>query len=182
MDNAAIDRFIESWGMMGSIWGINASMARVHALLIATEEAISLDDIATRLKISRGNASMSLRELRNWNIVHLVKKPGDRQDYYVTESDIWKIFVLITKERKRREFDPVMEVVSETISGLKKDSSDSVTGRLKDMEKLLSTMNTLGERFLTDEGKIRYVFSVLSKLPIGKGKSKDKDKRKEKRR
>ncbi len=160
----ALSKFIESWGLMGSIWGINPSVARVHALLIASDEPVSLDVIANSLKISRGNASMSLRDLRNWGIVKLVKEPGDRQDYYVTVPDIWKIFIAITKERKRREFDPTLEVVRETLSNLHKGSPRAVKKRLEDMEKLLATFDMIGNKFLVDENKAKYVLSFLSKF------------------
>ncbi|MEE9613652.1 MAG: transcriptional regulator [Thermodesulfobacteriota bacterium] len=169
-DRKTVDRFVESWGMMGSVWGTNTSMARVHALLIVTEEPLSLDDIAKRLKMSRGNASMCLRELRNWTVVRLMKEPGDRQDYYVTEPDIWKVFVAIVKERKRREFDPVMETVREALPHMKKGSNAGVNARLKQMEEILATLDTIGERFLADEDKARYVLSFLSGFSMNKGK------------
>lgn len=162
MDKEIIDKFIESWGRMGAVWGINTSTARVHALLIVAEEPLSLDDIAKQLKISRGNASMCLRELRNWTIVKLVKKPGDRQDYYETESDIWKIFIAIAKERKRREFDPVLDVVKDTLLHLQKNSLGNVKSRLEQMGELLTILNVIAERFLADEDKARYVLSFLS--------------------
>ena len=171
MNNENIHGFIESWGRMGSVWGINNSVARVHALLLVTENPLSLDDIANSLKISRGNASMSLRELKNWGIIKLLKEPGDRQDYYVTESDIWKIFIAISKGRKRREFDPVHEVVRETLGHLKKDSSGAVKKRLTELNDLMATLNAIGERFLQDEDKAKYILAFLSNFVI-KGKKK----------
>jgi len=92
MNKDVADKFIDSWGEMGSLWGLNSSMARVHALLIVSEEPRSLDDIADRLKISRGNASMCLKELRAWGVIRRVKIAGDRRDFYVTVPDIWKMF------------------------------------------------------------------------------------------
>lgn len=162
MDKEAISKFIESWGRMGAVWGINTSIARVHAILIVTEEPLSLDDIAKQLKISRGNASMCLRELRNWTIIKLVRKPGDRQDYYETESDVWKIFIAIAKERKRREFDPVLQVVKGTLPYLQKNSSATVKSRLEQMDELLIILDLIAERFLADEEKARYLLSFLS--------------------
>ncbi|HEX9399435.1 MAG TPA: MarR family transcriptional regulator, partial [Anaeromyxobacter sp.] len=101
-----VKSFVEAWGAMGSLWGINRSVARVHALLMASEEPISLEEIAERLQISKGNASMSLRELRTFGVVRQVEAPGDRRDFYVTEPDVWTMFFRILRERKRREFDP----------------------------------------------------------------------------
>jgi DNA-binding transcriptional regulator GbsR (MarR family) len=91
---------------MGSVWGVNTSTARVHALLMASDESLSLDDIASRLQISRGNASMCLKDLRNWGVVRLAKVPGDRRDYYVSEPDVWKMSFAIARERKRRPYAP----------------------------------------------------------------------------
>lgn len=164
MDKAMTEKFIASWGRMGTMWGISASVARVHALLIASEEPLSLEEIATWLKISRGNASMSLRELRNWTIVRLVKKPGDRQDYYETESDIWKMFIAITKERKRREFEPMLAVVRDTLSHLQKGSNNETKARLRQMDELLTTLNAIAERFLADEASARAIISFVSRF------------------
>ena len=106
-----VQRFVEAWGAMGSLWGINRSVARVHALLMASDGPISLDEIAERLQISKGNASMSLRELRTFGVVRQVEVPGDRRDFYVTEPDVWTMFFRILKERKRREFDPAIDAI-----------------------------------------------------------------------
>ncbi len=164
MDKATHERFISSWGMMGSLWGINPSVARVHALLITSEEPLSLDQIAKTLFISRGNASMCLKELRNWTIVRPVKKPGDRQDYYESESDVWKMFIAIGRGRKRREFDPVMSVVHETLAGLSKDSGAKVQDRLRQMDELLRTLNLIAERFLADEKTAKSVLPLVARF------------------
>ncbi|MDH4227828.1 MAG: MarR family transcriptional regulator [Deltaproteobacteria bacterium] len=154
-------KFVDSWGMMGPVWGINASVARVHALLIASSEPISLEDIAERLGISKGNASMSLKELKNWGVVTLIKEPGDRQDYYVTDPDIWKIFIAIAKERKRREFDPVLKLVRESLPLIEKDGA-LVAKRFKDMDELLTTLDTLGEKFLESETVAKSILAFVS--------------------
>lgn len=148
--------------MMGSVWGVNSSVARVHALLIASEKPLSLDDISATLQISRGNSNMCLRELRNWGVIRLIKVPGDRHDYYVTEDDVWKMSFAIAKERKRREFDPALQVVRETLSKLKKGSSVNVEKRLMEMEKFLSTVDGISERLLANESLARNAITVLS--------------------
>ncbi len=171
-DMPAIDRFIESWGAMGSVWGINASTARIHALLMMNTDAMSLDTIAKRLRISRGNASMCLKELRGWGVIRLVKEPGDRRDYYVSESDVQKMFLAIVRERKRREFDPVVEVVEETLRSLKEEAGgreDEVQARLEQMEELLSTLKVVGDRFLGSE---RLAKSLLPLLLRSSGRAK----------
>ena len=170
MKDKNLEKFIDSWGMMGTVWGENASIARVHALLIANEEKLSLDEIARSLGISRGNASMCLKELRSWGVVRLIKEAGNRQDYYVTEPDMWRIFIDIVKERKRREFDPTLKVVRETIKNMDKSTGEMVKFRLREMEKLLMTLNMLGEIFLADEDKARSILAFASKFSKEKKK------------
>jgi DNA-binding transcriptional regulator GbsR (MarR family) len=168
MDRAAQDRFIEAWGRMGSAWGVNTSVARVHALLICSVEPVSLDQIATRLAISRGNASMSLRELRTWGVVHLQRVPGDRRDFYVTEPDVWKMLFAIARERKRREFDPLMQAVRLALGA--RGAADGVVGeRLSQMDQLVSTMNVLAERLLADEQQGRMMLALLTGAPAPRG-------------
>ena len=119
-----VQRFVEAWGAMGSLWGINRSVARVHALLMASEEPLSLDEIADRLLISKGNASMSLRELRTFGVVRQVEVAGDRRDFYVTEPDVWTMFFRILRERKRREFDPALDAIHRLLEEAVHDGLD----------------------------------------------------------
>jgi len=158
----ALKKFVETWGTMGSMWGINASTARVHALLIASDDPLSLDEIAKHLKISRGNASMCLKELRNWDVIRLTKQPGDRRDYYVSESDAWKMFFAIIRERKRREFDPLVNVVKETLDSLREGVGSNVQPRLKRMEELLNTLNQISTRLLANEKTAHSVLLLLT--------------------
>jgi len=163
-NNEAISNFIETWGVMGSVWGINSSTARVHALLILSEDPLSLDDVASRLEISRGNASMCLKELRNWRVIKQIKEPGDRKDYYVSESDAWKMFFAIIRERKRREFDPLVETVQNTLCSLKEQGGGNkgeVQNRLKQMEELLRTLQNLTESLLAHEKKAKSILPLL---------------------
>ena len=120
----AKQQFIQSWGVFGSSWGINRTMAQIHALLLIAPEALNADEIMEELQISRGNANMNIRELMNWGIVEKVLKPGDRKEYFVGEKDIWKVAMRIMKERKKRELDPIlatMEQIKE-VDGNKKDT------------------------------------------------------------
>src|SRR5512146_1280447 len=126
-----VQQFVEAWGSMGALWGINRSVARVHALLMATDAPLSLDDIAEQLQISKGNASMSLRELRNFGVVRQVEAPGDRRDFYVTEPDVWTMFFRILRERKRREFDPALEAIHRLLA--QPGAKGQVLGRLEQM-------------------------------------------------
>lgn len=116
--------FIQSWGVLGTQWGINRTMAQIHALLLVAPEAMSADDIMEQLQISRGNANMNIRELITWGIVEKVLKPGERREFFIAEKDIWKVAMRITKERRKRELDPVLKVMEQLkdIDGDKKDA------------------------------------------------------------
>jgi DNA-binding transcriptional regulator GbsR (MarR family) len=160
-----VQRFVEAWGAMGSLWGINRSVARVHALLMASEEPISLDEIAERLQISKGNASMSLRELRTFGVVRQVEVPGDRRDFYVTEPDVWTMFFRILRERKRREFDPALEAIHRLVEA--PGASGAVRGRLEQMADLLTTMDGVASRFVKDPESSRSALAFVAGLPIG---------------
>ncbi len=122
----ALERFILFWGEMASNWGINRTMAQIHALLYAAEKSLDTDTIMQRLQISRGNANMNLHSLVNWNLVRKVHRPGSRKDYYVAEKDVWHITAQIIRERERREIGPVMQQLQEcrdTLAG-KQDTED----------------------------------------------------------
>jgi len=170
MDSKLIDNFVESWGAMGMLWGVNRSIARIHALLIVADEPLSLDAIAERLSMSRGNTSMSLRELRNWQVVKRVKVPGDRRDYYETEPDIWRMFFLIFGERKRREFDPALAAVRAAVAAAgqveaargEPGKATAVYRRLLQMEELLETMERVMSRFLANEKTSRTMLGFLT--------------------
>jgi DNA-binding transcriptional regulator GbsR (MarR family) len=163
-----VRRFVEAWGAMGSLWGINRSVARVHALLMANEEPLSLDDIAEQLQISKGNASMSLRELRNFGVVRQVETPGDRRDFYVTEPDVWTMFFRILRERKRREFDPALEAIHRLVE--EPAASGAMRGRLEQMADLLSTIEGVVNRFLKDPESSRTALAFIAGIPFGKEK------------
>lgn len=158
--------FIEAWGAMGALWGVNRSVARVHALLMATEEALSLDEIAERLRISKGNASMALRDLRAMGVARQVDVPGDRRDFHVTEPDVWTMFFRILRERKRREFDPAVEAIRGLLA--RPVASGAVLGRLQQMGELLGTAERVADRFLADPESSRAALKLVAGLPIGR--------------
>ena len=122
----AKQQFIQSWGVLGSSWGINRTMAQIHALLLIAPEALNADEIMEALQISRGNANMNIRELINWGIVEKVLKPGDRKEYFSAEKDIWKVGKRIMKERKKRELDPMITVM-EQIKVIDENKKDAET-------------------------------------------------------
>jgi DNA-binding transcriptional regulator GbsR (MarR family) len=167
-----VQRFVEAWGAMGSLWGINRSVARVHALLMASEEPLSLEELADRLQISKGNASMSLRELRTFGVVRQVEVPGDRRDFYVTEPDVWTMFFRILRERKRREFDPALEAIQHLVEA--PGATGAVRGRLEQMADLLGTMDGVASRFLKDPESSRSALAFIAGAPFGNGKRRRK--------
>jgi DNA-binding transcriptional regulator GbsR (MarR family) len=107
----AKQEFIQSWGVLGSQWGINRTMAQVHALLLISGKPLSTDEIMDELSISRGNANMNIRELLNWELVSKVILPGDRKEYFTAEKDIWKVATRIMYQRKKRELDPMLKTL-----------------------------------------------------------------------
>lgn len=108
----AKQQFIQTWGKLASEWGINRSMAQVHALLLVSAEALTTEEIMEQLQISRGNANMNLRELMTWDLISKVLKPGDRKEFFEAEKDIWEVAKRVAKERKRREIEPVLKVLN----------------------------------------------------------------------
>jgi len=109
----AVDRFVSLWGDMASTWGINRTMAKIHALLYCAERPLNTDQIMERLGISRGNANMNLRSLVDWNLVEKTQRADSRKDYYEAEKDVWQITARIIEERQRREVHPVRSQLEE---------------------------------------------------------------------
>ena len=119
----AKNKFIQTWGALGSQWGINKTMAQIHALLLVAADPLSTEDIMDQLQISRGNTNMNVRELMDWGIVDKILKPGERKEFFLAEKDIWKVAMRIVKERKRREVEPILNVLNELkeVEGAKTD-------------------------------------------------------------
>ncbi len=119
----ARQHFISSWGAFGTHWGINRSMAQIHALLMVSPEPLTQDEMMEQLNISRGNTNMNIRELINWGLVERVIIPGERREYFSAEKDMWKVVRMIVKERKKRELEPMLKLLErlETVEGDKKD-------------------------------------------------------------
>jgi DNA-binding transcriptional regulator GbsR (MarR family) len=105
--------FIQTWARLGAEWGINRTMAQVHALLLADDKALTTDEIMEDLSISRGNANMNLRELLNWNLIYRELVPGERKEYFRAEKDIWEVAKRIARERKRREIEPLLHELTQ---------------------------------------------------------------------
>jgi len=161
MDTAAIDRFIDLWGELGSSWGISTSVARVHALLIVSDRPWCLDEIAERLQISKSNVSMSLKELRGWKVVRRVHVAGDRREFYTSEADPWQMLLDIARERKRREFDPLLAGVRSTLEQAQHNPGGVDVERLRAMAQMLGSFDKLAERALGNGLQARAMMAVL---------------------
>lgn len=107
----ARDEFVAQWGALGTQWGINRTMAQIHALLMTAPQPLSTDEVMEELEISRGNAHTNLKELVAWGLVRIVVRKGDRREYFEGEKDVWTIFTIVARERKRREIDPALVVL-----------------------------------------------------------------------
>lgn len=131
----AKQQFISSWGAFGTHWGINRTMAQIHALLLVSPDPLTQDDIMEELNISRGNVNMNIRELINWGLVERVLLTGERKEFFSAEKDIWKVVKQIVKERKKRELEPMLQLLDklEEVEGDKRDKNvkafvDTVSG------------------------------------------------------
>ena len=107
------DKFLQSWGALGSSWGINRTMAQIHALLLISPEALCAEDIMEELQISRGNANMNIRALIDWGLVYKELKAGERREFFIAEKDMWEVVKSIIIQRKKKELEPMLKVLDE---------------------------------------------------------------------
>lgn len=146
----AKQQFISSWGAFGTHWGINRTMAQIHALLLISPDPLTQDDIMEELNISRGNTNMNIRELINWGLVDRVLITGERKEFFSAEKDIWKVVKQIVKERKKRELEPMLQLLDklEAVDGDKKDKDvktfvDTISGIKKLGKQADKTLDTM---------------------------------------
>ncbi len=134
-------KFILHWGEMGTRWGINRTVAQIHALLYIMPKALNAEEITEALSVARSNVSNSLRELQGWGIVKVVHVLGDRRDHFESMKDVWEMFRVIMDERKRRELDPTLALLEECRAEAEgaKDKDDYSIERLREMETFFKT-------------------------------------------
>ena len=146
---AVEEKFVLHWGEMGTRWGINRTVAQIHALLYLSTDALNAEDIARTLSVARSNVSTSLRELQGWGIVRVVHVMGDRRDHFESMKDVWEMFRVVLEQRKRREIDPTLEMLRHGVAELEQDSeADSHTKqRLKEMLDFFEGSLSLYEEF-----------------------------------
>jgi DNA-binding transcriptional regulator GbsR (MarR family) len=161
----AKQRFIEAWGKLGSEWGINRTMAQVHALLLISPEALTTEQVMEQLKISRGNANMTLRDLINWGLIEKQHRSGERKEYFFAEKDVWTIARQVAKERKRRELEPVLKLLNQ-LQEVQGDSQDPEFNTFKttvtDINKLAGNVDKTLETMLKAEEN--WFFGSIFKL------------------
>lgn len=154
---AAQNLFIRRWGEMGASWGISRTMAEIHALLYLSPEPLCTDDIMANLEVSRGNASMNIRQLVHWGLIERVHRRGDRKEYFEAEHDVYQMFETITRERRRREVEPILETIERCCSMIKTDKvklkadvrkeATACLKRLQDMLEFFDVMNHVFNAF-----------------------------------
>jgi DNA-binding transcriptional regulator GbsR (MarR family) len=133
-------KFILHWGEMGTRWGINRTVAQIHALLFISPKALNTDEILEALDIARSNVSTSLKELQGWGIVRMVHILGDKRDHYESMKDVWDMFRTVLDERKKREVDPTMAMLNECMAEAKEKGADAYTQeRLRDLHDFFET-------------------------------------------
>ncbi len=147
----AKEKYVQTWGTFATNWGINRTMAQVHALLLASGKPLSTDEVMEQLEISRGNANMNLRALIDWGIVRKEFIKGDRKEYFVAEKDIWYLFKQIVKERRKREIEPVISFLEELKNIDDKDSEEA-----KEFIKIMDDFSTV-------TGKINNIMDLAIK-------------------
>jgi DNA-binding transcriptional regulator GbsR (MarR family) len=139
-----VRRFVEHWGVMARSWGINATMGELFALMYITGTDWTADELRERLRISRGNVSMNLRELMSWGVVHKAHRQGERREFYRAEADVWTLFRRILIERKRRELDPTLAVLDQTAREIEELSP--VRDRVVALQEFFALIDTLATR------------------------------------
>lgn len=142
-------KIILHWGEMGSSWGINRTVAQIYALLYLSPEPLTADEISSSLGIARSTVSTGLHELQSWGVVKISHVLGDRRDHFTTMNDIWEIFRVILNERKRREIDPTVEVLQQSVFEMDNQGMDDakVEERVREMLDFFSTVTVAYEQF-----------------------------------
>ena len=166
----ARDEFVAQWGAMGSAWGINRTMAQIHALLMTSDRALTTDEVMEDLKISRGNAHQNLRELVGWGLVRSVIRKGERKEYFESEKDVWRMFCIVARERKRREVEPALKALrtcEEQTRGLRGEKAVAFNKQIKALAAFVGQAEVILDRVARSEESS--VMPLMLKM-LGKSK------------
>lgn len=137
----AKQELIQAWGNLGYSWGLNKTMAQIHALLMISPKPLSTEDIMEELQISRGNANMNIRALLDWGIISRISMPGERKEFFKSEKDVWALARQVARERRKRELDPIIKVLRE-VSDVQPDGSDDT----KEFKKVTKDLKNFAEK------------------------------------
>jgi len=162
LDKAKI-KFIQSWGTLGTSWGINKTMAQIHALLLVSTEALSADEIMEQLKISRGNTNTNVRTLIDWGIVEKETKIGERKEFFIADKDIWAVARQITRERRKREIEPLKKVLAE-LTDIKGDDLETqqFNDIIGELDTFTNKVDDIFEKFIKSDE--HWFYKTLFKL------------------
>jgi DNA-binding transcriptional regulator GbsR (MarR family) len=143
-----MEKFILHWGEMGWRWGINRAVAQVHALLMLSPKPLPADEICTALGVARSNVSTSLKELQGWGLIRVVHVFGDRREHFETLKDVWEMFLIILRERKKRELDPTLATLRECAAAAKDGKADTehTVRRLQELIEFMELTAAWGEK------------------------------------
>jgi len=148
----AKQHFIQSWGTLGSNWGINRTMAQIHALLLVSNEPISTEDAMEALQISRGNTNMNMRTLIDWGIVQKVHIPGERREYFTADKDVWALARQVVKQRRQKEVEPMLRVLQEVknVEGNDKETQE-FKDLIKDLDNFTGKVDDMMDKFIRSD-------------------------------
>lgn len=145
----ARDEFVAQWGALGTQWGINRTMAQIHALLMTAPQALTTDEVMEELEISRGNAHTNLKELVAWGLIRAVVKKGERREFFEAEKDVWSIFTIVARERKRREIEPALAILKKCAAeshDIKTDNGVAFYKQMKALEEFVGFASNMSDR------------------------------------
>ncbi len=145
----ARDEFVAQWGALGTQWGINRTMAQIHALLITAPDPLSTDEVMEDLQISRGNAHTNLKELVAWGLIRTVLRKGERREYFEAEKDVWQMFTIIARERKRREIEPAVNILhkcAEDSRGIRTPEGKAFHEQMRQLEEFVGFASKMADR------------------------------------
>ncbi|MDB4467428.1 HTH domain-containing protein [Akkermansiaceae bacterium] len=143
------EEFVAQWGVMGAQWGINRTMAQIHALLMTSAKPLSTDEVMEALEISRGNAHTNLKDLVGWGLVRIITKKGERKEFFESEKGVWEMFRRIAIERKRREIDPALAVLQrcqEETKDMTGKDAEIFHEQMKELEEFVSFASKMADR------------------------------------
>lgn len=162
----AKDKFIQSWGNLGSTWGVSKTMAQIHALFLVSEELLSAEDVMDALEISRGNTNMNIRTLIDWGLVYKESKKGERKEFFRGEKDIYLVGKKIVKVRQRQELEPILDALQDVQNVNSNTKNKEEVERFTDQIKEIESFSLSANKFLTkvSSSEESWFWKILMKL------------------